>query len=234
MTKKRRELARGKDKRDEGVFLKQMAVRMDMNKEHNLFVLFESVMFSKDPDLIAFMHKQHIHEIKWIAKRIEEVYTPANSQYTLDQATILLGMIHHLMHVWKIGTSEDISLHKLIQFALNRLQPMIADQIEKQEVFFPVNWLNVILESQTVTQLKDQLLDQLDTMCTLIADTDQGDAELTEYLRFLKEEILKEKPRAFLLESVMLSLSNKLEDGICQFELRKFSQAMWKFINAYK
>lgn len=231
---KRRELARGKDKRDEEVFLKQMAVRMDMNKKHNLFVLFESVMFSKDPSLIAFMQEQHIREIQWIAKRIKEVYTPSSNQYTLDQATMLMGIIHHLMHVWKMGTDKDISLHDLIGFALNRLKPVIADQIDKQEAFFPDNWLTETMEPKSVTQLRQQLLERLDHMCKYHIDLDNHNSKLEEYLHFLKAEIGKENPRIFLLESVMLSLSEMTEEEGCQFEVRKLSQLMWEFIGEFK
>lgn len=230
----RRELAEGKDKRDESVFVRQLGVRMNLNKERNLFPLFESVMFSDDPELIAYMKKQHILEMQWVAKRITEIYTPGVSDYALDQATILFGIIHHFIHVWKIGTDKDFQLEKLIQFALNRLKPVIEDQLSKKEAFFPQGWLHNAVENNSLSDLRSVLQSQLEK---LIERTDNSAGEhekITEYLHFLLQEITEEEPRTHLLESITMSLSKSVRDEQYQSEIRELSQNVWSLTRALK
>ncbi|HEY4553399.1 MAG TPA: TetR/AcrR family transcriptional regulator, partial [Bacillaceae bacterium] len=137
----RREIALGKRRDDLEVFAAQIAVRMKVNREHNLVALFESVLYSKDEELKAFVKKQHMFEVQWTAERITEIFGPSSRRYALDQAVMLLGMIHHLMNIWLLGSKQEINSDRAIWFALDRLKPMMEDQIQSNEAFFPEDWL---------------------------------------------------------------------------------------------
>lgn len=223
---KRRELAFGKDKQDEAVFVEQIATRMNMNREHKLIALFEAATLTDDEELIAFIKSQHIEEIKWTAKRIAEIYSPGNSQFSLDHAGILIGMIHHLMHIWKLGTDKDIAIRKVITFALNRLKPMIQDQMQKGDIFFPKDWLSFSNQDATVTDLKKQVISHLEELHVKLGKKDENQKKM-EYVQFLIDEFKVANPRKYLLESVMMSLTQTVKNTQYEHEVRQISQIGW-------
>jgi AcrR family transcriptional regulator len=229
---KRREIAHGKAKDDEEVFIKQIAVRMNTNRQHNLVALFESVFSSKDADLKAYLKREHCVELEWIAKRLIEVFPLETDRYALDHAVILLGIIHHLLHGWTLGTSEEIETEKVIHFALARIKPIIEEQIQSEEVFFPENWLGLATgEVETDT---DKMIKQVVTQLEDLLKNDQREGEdiskKWDYIQFLLNEFQEEHPRLFLLESVLISLSHAFRESEDEQEVRKITENAWGII----
>ncbi|MFK4998254.1 TetR/AcrR family transcriptional regulator [Bacillus sp. N9] len=60
---KRWELLIGKSKEDQDVFAKQLAIRMKMHHEQNLFSILSAVFHSNDEDLKLFIKKQQMQEL---------------------------------------------------------------------------------------------------------------------------------------------------------------------------
>ncbi|MTW86575.1 TetR family transcriptional regulator [Virgibacillus dakarensis] len=232
---KRRELAHGKKKDDEKVFVAQIAVRMNMNREHNIMALFTSVSFSDDIDLQIFLKEQHAAELQWIARRLTEIFKVDTNRYALDHATILLGMVHQLMHVWKLGTNEAIASEDVIQFALDRLKPMIKEQLQSGNVFFPENWLGMSMSCENfdvfdVSETKKHVIAQLEKLIKKMDRNKQDDSKKMEYIRFLQNELQADKPRLFLLESVLISLGKACEQSIEEHNVRQISKMVWVLI----
>ncbi|WP_099157504.1 TetR/AcrR family transcriptional regulator [Virgibacillus ndiopensis] len=222
---KRRELGHGKEKDDEKVFVAQIAVRMDMNRQHNIMALFESVSFSDDIDLKTFMKEQHITELQWISKRMKELFNLDNKLYALDQAVMLLGIVHHLMHIWKLGTNKEISSEEVIQFALNRMKPMIKEQVQSKEVFFPENWLPISFDSGKTNsdKMKKQIIVQLERLVDKVGEESSG-SKKTDYIQFLLNEVQVDNPRTFLMESVLMSLLHAVEQSDYEHEVNQLSK----------
>uniref|UniRef100_UPI000225ADC7 TetR/AcrR family transcriptional regulator n=1 Tax=Ornithinibacillus scapharcae TaxID=1147159 RepID=UPI000225ADC7 len=145
---KRLELALSKDKHDEEVFIQQIIVRSKMNQEHDMLILFDMIMHLDEPKIKEFLDKQYQYELQWISRRLCEIYTPAIREQSVDYAVMLLGSIHHFMHVWKLTTVEEIDLEKVIRFILKRMKPMIHEQIQTGEKFFSIDWFE--MEKDTI------------------------------------------------------------------------------------
>src|SRR5690606_36659920 len=138
---KRMELEHGKNRNDEEIFIQQIAVRSNMNRKYSMLALFDAIAHLDDPGIKKFLRKQYQTEVNWTAKRISEIYTPGTIDYSIDQAVMLVGMIHHFMHTWKMGTEQDVEAETVIRFLLKRLRPMINNQLETGERFFSPGWL---------------------------------------------------------------------------------------------
>jgi AcrR family transcriptional regulator len=229
---KRREIAHGKAKDDEEVFIEQIAVRMNTNRQHNLVALFESVFSSKDADLKAYLKREHCVELEWIAKRLTEVFPLETDRYALDHAVILLGIVHHLLHGWTLGTNKEIETEKVIHFALARIKPIIQEQIQSGEVFFPENWLGLVtseVETDTGEMIK-QVVTQLEDLLKNHKREGEDISKKMDYIQFLLNEFQAEHPRLFLLESVLVSLSHAFRESDDEHEVRKITENAWGLI----
>ncbi|WP_404450582.1 TetR/AcrR family transcriptional regulator [Virgibacillus necropolis] len=227
---KRRELAQGKENDDEQVFVDQMAVRMNMNRQHHLLVVFESVSFSDDIELKAFMKEQHNKELRWITKRLEDIYPPTAKRYTLDHAVMLVGIVHHIMHVWKLGSTTEIETEKIIQYALARVKAMINEQIQSKEVFFPESWLTQAIDCDTidVSETKRKTVEQLKSLAEKVG---HEETKKTDYIQFVLTELQADEPRTFLLESILISLEHAFKHSTYDYEVRSISKMVWGIID---
>lgn len=100
--RRRIELAQGENKADENVLVSQIAVRLDMNRYHNLLAIFGSVACSDDNDLKAFFKKNQTKELNWIAKRLVDVFGEEEARHAVDHAVMLTGCIHrsYVFGIW--------------------------------------------------------------------------------------------------------------------------------------
>lgn len=230
---KRRELARGKDKNDIATFVKQIAVRMKMNHENNLVAVFESVIQSDDSDFKKFIKRKQTLELQWVEQRIVEIYGPENKPYAFDQAVMLLGIIHHLMHVWLLGTKQCIDAEKVIEFALARMTAVIKEQSQSKVVFFPKNWLGLAetCSQMTISKVTNELITALQKRMAQIKKEKQSDPKQLKYMQFLIDEFQADDPRVFLIESVLDSLPATFEQSNYKQELREVTQLAWQLVD---
>ncbi|WP_036689509.1 TetR/AcrR family transcriptional regulator [Paucisalibacillus globulus] len=222
---KRMGLLQGKSKQDEEIFIQQIAVRTNINSKYNMLILFESLMHLDEPIIKNFFDNQYRNEVHWIATRICEVYSPEDCDYSLDHAIMLLGMFQHFMYVWKMETGEEIEAEKVIQFILNRMKPIIQEQIQSSKKFFPVDWFSPQLDDISKEEVLTQLEKNIDSLL------DKATIEQIDYIKFLKEEILSNNPRKFLIESIVLSLTNIFEETEMEYEVKKLVQLIEKYLN---
>ncbi|WP_082232133.1 TetR/AcrR family transcriptional regulator [Halobacillus massiliensis] len=221
---KRRELAAGKESEDEEVFIDQMTVRMNISRQHRLLAVFESVSFSDDAELKAYMKEQHLEELRWISARLSDIY-PANAdRFTFEHAVMLSGLIHHLMHVWKLGSSQDVDVKKLVRYALDRTKSMLPEQIERGDLILPSDWLGPSPE----TDLNDVLQEALTEIEDLKAKTA---GKTKDFLEFLYNELQTEQPRHFLMESVLASMEAASENSEWADDIRSLVVKVWKLIS---
>ncbi|WP_062105379.1 TetR/AcrR family transcriptional regulator [Bacillus niameyensis] len=214
----REELALGKAKDDEDVFIEQVLVRMKMNREQNLLPLFESVFHSKDPDLKVFMKKYFEKELIWISQRIIDVLGEKVRKYALDYACIFLGTIQQMIHVWMLGTKKSFEFREMTYFALNKLKAIAKAENQDKRPFFPSNWLSSLEtnEGKSVEDLKTQLITKLKILLTRM----ESEQEKQETIKFLYTELQTNEPRIFLIESVLLYIEEKMTITFFTNEIR--------------
>lgn len=205
--KMRKELTLGKQKNDIEVFIQQILVRMKMNKEQNMLVLYESVFYSKDQDLKAYMRKQHTIEMNWAADRIVDLYGQDIKPYSLDRASILFGIIHHIMHVWMLGSKREYDLEDIIRYSINCLSAVNQQQQIGQEPFFPANWL--LLPDEKVSKSQKQLIETIRDRLTIFIShlkKQKSHQRKIEHIDFLLSEFSSKVPRDSLIQSIVHSL----------------------------
>ncbi|UOQ84890.1 TetR/AcrR family transcriptional regulator [Gracilibacillus salinarum] len=214
----RQKIAIGKEKDNEEVFIEQVAMKMTMNREHNLMTVFQTVSISEDEQLKAYMHRAHAKELKWLAQRIADIYPADGSRYTMDHAIMLLGSIHSFQFVAKLGSGQTPAIEKVIRYVLRRIKSMLAVQIETQETFFQRQWLDHDLHTNEQDQ-QQTLFHQLKLLETDLRNN--GNDKKHAYVQFLINELQAEEPKYFLIESVCQSMLQAFTDSPLEHEIQQ-------------
>lgn len=225
---KRIEIGIGNSRQDEDVFIQQIAVRADMNKEYDMLALFEAIHNFDDPDIKNFIKAQYISEVQWISKRISEVYSLESEERSMDHAVMFMGAFQHFMYVWRLGTDMEVELKNMIRFILNRLKPMIQEQARSGEFFFPLNWFGVDTDMLSTHELLSMSVKKINNLMA------KADKEQQEYLNFLKNEVQSDEPRKFLIESIILSLTTMFEKMELEHDVRHVVQLVEAFLKNYE
>lgn len=228
--RRRIELAQGENKADENVLVSQIAVRLDMNRYHNLLAIFGSVACSDDNDLKAFFKKNQTKELNWIAKRLVDVFGEEEARHAVDHAVMLTGCIHQIIRVWNLGANTEMATETVVQFALDQLKPVIREGNKK--AFFPKNWLDLTIDSLSTDymEMKQQLIIRLSNLTKKLEKEEK--AKNNEYVQFLLKEFQSENPRLFLLESVLLSLKHVFEGSSYELEISQIVKMAWHVLDS--
>ncbi|MBD1224094.1 TetR/AcrR family transcriptional regulator [Virgibacillus halodenitrificans] len=226
---KRREFLIGKDISDKEVLAKQVAIRMQMNREQNLFLLFEEIFHSGDQELREYVKKSHLDELFWLTERLVDVYGKETAPYTMDLAALMLGMMQHVIHVWT-ATAKDVGdLQELVQFVIRRLDSIIPDMIETKDKF--LNDEIYILLKNNLTRKEystEDITSQLEGFCAkLPAERNQSGHE---YAQFLIEEIKSDQPRTYLIETITRSFTAAFSGTSDEAEARELASRIWSIV----
>ncbi len=226
----RKELSFGKNKDDQEVFIKQVHVRMKMNREHNLIALFQSVMHSKDDDLKQLMQKQLVRELKWTSHRFIDLFGNDVKQHVLDYSIIFFGIIQQMIHVSKIGTKNEYTLESIIRFSLQRVKLMILQQDELDAPFFPTNWLSDQEQKEEISQiqLKKQIINRLKNLSDHMNKEEKNKKNI-EYIEFLLSEFQASEPREFLITSVVRTVTEVFDESIYRSEVNDITELVHQY-----
>jgi len=202
---KRMAAAVGKSFNDPEVLAQQLCIRIRLNREKNLFSLYESIFYSQDEELKKFAKETYINEINWIKSRIIEVFGEEAEPYALENAAVVHGSIQQLIHIWKLSTAEDLPTEELASYVIRRLKAAISQQIESGDRF--IKDMKVSAENR----VENLSLEELSNKLKLLLQDEEEDTK--ELIAFLAEELLADAPRKALMESVLSTLiqSNSYE-----------------------
>lgn len=221
----RKELALGRRKDDEELFIEQVLIRLKTDKKHNLMALFSTTSIMEDKELRAFMVKQHIGEVQWIANRFMDLYGRHIREIAFDQAVMFLGILQHILQIGKSLSQKKRPLEELIWFALKQIRPLVEHQLQSKEVLFPYE-TKVLEETDSLKTLSEQIQKQLEGLIQKRAVPSQE-----ELLEFLASELCSESPRIMLIESVWKTLSQS-ENEIEAY--KDVVYGLWNFIEKAK
>ena len=202
---KRMEAAAGKPVDDPEVLAAQLCVRIQMNREKNLFSLYESIFYSQDKELKDFAKNTYRKELDWITSRIIDIHGTKAAPYALDNAAAVHGAIQQLVNIWRLTTDEELPTEKLAEFVINRLHVSILAQIESGDRFILVP--TVYTEKTSDNLSIEELAQQLEN-CSQALEEEQSSQQL---VLFLAEELRAEAPRKALIESVLGTLATQPE-----------------------
>lgn len=209
------------------VFAKQIIVRMQVNREHNLLPLLGTVFHAKDAELRQFVKKQHLYELAWLLERFVDLYGDEVRPYAVDCAVTVLGMIQQYNLAWSFYAERELELEKLVCFILRRMDVMVADLIEKQESLIDEQLLFAVQKEWKETSCsKEQLLRELEELSREFAKDDQ----VQQIIDFLMTEIRTGSPRQFLLEMTIRSFYNYFHETKYEARARELSEKLLQYV----
>lgn len=230
---KRRELLIGQDIQDKNILSQQIVVRMQINREHNLLPIYESIFHSGDVDLRSFIIKQHFLEISWLAGRLVDVYGKEATPYAPDCAVILMGMIQHLMHFGSASPTGKVDLNRLVHFTTRRIDAIIRDTIKSNDILIGTDlFLDLPPKAEPPADAKNVLHVQLGKFLANL--TDDANANGVQYAEFLLDEISADQPRVFLLEIIARSFHESFTNTRYEPEVREIIAVLWSYVDTLK
>ena len=230
---RRQELLIGRDISDKTILAEQISIRQQVNRDHNLFPIFEAIFHSGDPELSSFAKKNHVAELRWLNHRLIDVYGKAVTPHASDCAVLMLGMLHHMLQARSASSVEEVDTLELVKFIMRRMDSIIPTMIETEDPLLEEGLFELASDSfNKNVQTKKQLLKQLTAFRNTLNIEEQPNSK--EYLDFLLDEINTTRPRIFLLETVTRSFRELFIDTPHEFEARKLASDIWLYIEKFK
>ncbi|MDN3450842.1 TetR/AcrR family transcriptional regulator [Planococcus sp. APC 3906] len=211
--------AAGRPVNDPKVLADQLSIRIKLNREKNIFSLYESIFYSQDQELKEFSKLTYLKELDWIASRIVDVFGNEAKPYALDNAAALHGSIQQLFHLWKVTSHEALPTDELASFVVRRLEVTMAHQIATGDRFMRISGLYPKKHAENLSPT--ELGAQLESYSKSVADGDTT----AQLVAFLGSELQADKPRKALIESVLGTVANKTGHDA---ELLALLEQVWK------
>lgn len=230
---RRQELLIGQDLSDKTILAKQIAIRLQVNVDHNLLPIIEAIFHSGDSELSAFAKRNHLAELQWLSDRLVDVYGKDTLPYAADCAVLMTGMLQHMLHFVTASSLGAIDATKLINFIMRRVDEIMPSMIETDDILLGEELFQFIsISNKEGNQTKEQLLNDLTTFREQLEKENESSSE--EYSEFLIEEINREHPRKHLLETIARSFRESFIGTIHEQAARKLTSEIWIYIKSYK
>jgi len=224
---KRREILIHQDLSNKDILIQQLIIRMEVYKERNLVPIFLVIFHSQDSELRDIIKKNHYEEVKWLAQRIVDVFGGKSRKSSVDSAVLLLGMIQQMQHPWTIR-SKEVSSIELVKYVINRLDSLMPDLIDSEEVMIDSFVFNHFYDEVKIT--KDHVIQLIQSFKA----TNRKELKIqeVELIDFIVDELKNDSPRKFLLETVVNSFSNIMDDTAQTQEIKEISSNIWQVIDS--
>ncbi|WP_068985864.1 MULTISPECIES: TetR/AcrR family transcriptional regulator [Lysinibacillus] len=226
---RRHELLYGKDPTDLEVLTQQVAVLMYVNREHNLIQIFESVTHSRDKELKKIILNYYLQELEWLANRFVQVFGEEISTLSYECAIQALGMINLSLRAVLISDFQFISRETIVRVALRNIKAIIPVMLESKEVIINVEMINAIQNVANYQSInKEMIVEQLQGFMKGLSKDET--LEGLEYTEFLMEELQCEKPKLFIIESLLTPFRKAFVGTEHAAEARDIANNLWRYV----
>lgn len=224
---KRRELLIQQDLADKDILIQQLIARMKVHKDRSLIPIFVVIYHSQDSGLRNVVKENHYEEVKWLSRRLVDVFGVKIRKFSVDCATLMLGMIQQMQHPWTIK-SKNLTTEGLIKYIMKRMESFIPDLIESDEVLIDTFVFDHFYDEVQIT--KEHVIQLIKTF----KETNEKELKIQEIelIDFIVEELKNSNPRKYLLETVLNSFSNILKNTAQNHEIKEISVNIWKVIDS--
>ncbi|MEB2302067.1 TetR/AcrR family transcriptional regulator [Lysinibacillus xylanilyticus] len=226
---RRHELLYGKDPTDLEVLTQQVAVLMYVNREHNLIQIFESIFHSRDNELKKIILNYYLQELEWLANRLVQVFGEEISPISYECAVQALGMINLSLRVVLTADYKYINREAIVRVALRNISVIIPVMLESKEIIISTEMINTIqnvVNFKTVD--KETVIEQLTGFKKGLAKNET--IEGLEYAEFLLEELQREKPKLFIIESLLTPFRKAFVGTVHAEEARDIANSLWRYV----
>ncbi|MGE8036957.1 TetR family transcriptional regulator [Lysinibacillus sp. KCTC 33748] len=226
---RRHELLYGKDPTDLEVLTQQVAVLMYVNREHNLIQIFESIFHSKDIELKKIILNYYLQELEWLANRLVQVFGEEISPISYECAVQTLGMINLTLRAVLIADYKYINREAIVRVALRNISVIIPVMLESKEIIISTEMINTIQNvANFKTVNKETVIEQLTGFKKGLAKNET--VEGLEYVEFLLEELQREKPKLFIIESLLTPFRKAFVGTVHAEEARDIANSLWRYV----
>lgn len=194
--KRRNDLLQFHNKTDKEVFAKQIIVRLDVKLEFTLRPIYEMAFHAEDTHLKKYMQSRFMEELTWLSERLIEIYGKQFIPHIADAAIIIHGMIQNTIYTWKLVKKQQVNFTHHIQFIIRRLDSLMLDLKNNNDVLFDTSSIPFIQHKQRVTEEKSDIIIQL---LHLKREYTMKEKMLHEYVQFLLDEIRSETIRKHIM-----------------------------------
>lgn len=226
---RRNELLIGKAPACKEIFIEQVSIRILLNRELNLFPLFQDIFHSKDPYLKDFVIKHHREEILWMKQRLIEIYGADSKPYAADCAVLMLGMIQHMNQVYAMEFNRQMDVLPLIQFIMRRVDTIMLGMIKTKDVMIGEKLTVQAKIHPNKLSIRKSLDGQLQQLSDRLQDKGWQDA--LQFIEFLMEEIQLTNPRISLIKTISQSLKATMKDSDHESATRSVLVDVWRYID---
>lgn len=226
---RRHELLYGKDPTDLEVLTQQVAVLMYVNREHNLIQIFESITSSRDKELKKIILNYYLQELEWLANRFVQVFGEEISTLSYECAIQALGMINLSLRAVLISDFQFISREAIVRVALRNIKAIIPVMLESKEVIINVEMINAIQNVVNYQSInKEMIVEQLHGFMKELSKDET--VEGLEYTEFLLEELQREKPKLFIIETLLTPFRKAFVGTGHAAEARDIANNLWRYV----
>ena len=226
---RRHELLYGKGPTDLEVLTQQVAVLMYVNRERNLIQIFESVFHSRDIELKKIILNYYLQELEWLANRLVQVFGEEISPISYDCAVQTLGMINLSIRAVLIADYKYINREAIVRVALRNISVIIPVMLESKEILISTEMINTIQNvANYKTVDKETVIEQLTGFKKGLSKNET--AEGLEYVEFLLEELQREKPKLFIIESLLTPFRKAFVGTEHAEEARDIANSLWRYV----
>ncbi len=226
---RRHELLYGKDPTDLEILTQQVAVLMHVNREHNLIQIFESIFHSRDSELKKILLNYHLQELEWLANRLVQVFGEEIRPMSYECAVQTLGMVNLSLRAVLIADYKYINREAIVRVALRNISVIIPTMLESNEVLISAEMFNAIQNVINYQQVsKDVVIDQLAGFTKGLSEDDT--LEGFEYATFLLEELQQQKPKLFIIESLLTPFRKAFVGTEHAAEARDIANSLWRYV----
>lgn len=224
LEQERNELLIGQSPSDIEIFIKQISLIMEANRDNKLISLFEEVVFINDFDIKRFIREGNFKMLHWVYTRFLDIFGSEKKTVLLDCAIMFLGIIHHNLRYFDLAKNMDFSIHQVVRYSVERVVKIVEDVEKSGEQLFNLELLEKWLPVKKTEENLQQKLCNI--ICTLKKSAINSNEQLKyhELLDFLQTELLQSKtPRKFLIESTLVTL-NEGKSLLGEKELQTLNQ----------
>lgn len=228
---RRQELLIGQNPANRSILTKQIAMRLQVNTDHNLLPILEAIYHLDDADLSTFAKNLHLKELNWLASRFVDVYGEELRPYAADCSILFTGMLQHTLFFRNTSIDKQVSIPVLIDYLVRRMDEIIPSIIDQKDSLFGEALFQLLsAKEHHPPNIKQQLLEHLTAFQKQLAAEKEPINQ--EYIEFLLEEINREAPRFQLIKTIAQSFRNAFKETNYEQSAFKVASEIWIYITS--
>lgn len=224
LEQERNELLIGQSPSDIQIFIKQIGLIMEANRDNKLISLFEEVVFINDFDIKRYIREGNFKMLHWVYTRFLDIFGNDKKNILLDSAIMFLGILHHNLRYFDLAKDMDIDIQQVVRYSVERVTKIVEEVEKSGEQLFRLELLEKWLPAKKTEENLQQKLSHI--ICTMKKSALNCEEQIKyhELLEFIQTELLQSKnPRKFLIKSALLSLKEG-KSLLGENELQKLNQ----------